>query len=102
MCDDRPSYAAKYLRSDVMRRFSPRQPALQGIHDRNHGIEMRSGNSAKCENERYKSRARGHGVCEQRQGRVAVCETLGHHTGTDHRSYKKKRSGKFRNAAAPE
>jgi hypothetical protein len=83
-----------------MWRFSPRQTALEGIHDRNDGIQMRAGNSAECENERYKGRACGHGVCEQRESDVAVCEPLRHHTGTHDRSDKKKRSGEFRNCAA--
>jgi hypothetical protein len=85
-----------------MWRFSPRQTALKGIHDRNDGIQMRARNSVECENERYKSRACGHGVCEQREGHVAICEALRHHTGTDDRSDKKKRSGKFRNSTARE
>ena len=83
MGDHGSSYTSCALCGDVSRGFGPGNAALQSIGQRDRRVEVRSGDGAESENERYECGSGGDCVGEQGDGGIAAGQALTHDAGAD-------------------
>src|SRR5260370_33070934 len=90
MGGDRSTDSARYLRKNVVRSLPPRDSTFHRVGERHNGIEMRSGDRAKRENERHERGTGGNRVCKQGNRDVSARQPLPHDSRSDHRRHQEK------------
>jgi hypothetical protein len=100
MRNDGSTYSAEYLTNYIMSSLSPSQTSLEGVHEGNDGIEVRTRDPAKREDQSHESGAGSNRIRQKRQDDIAVGQSISHDAGADHCCHKECSAKEFGNDAA--